>query len=97
LKIIYPQKHNIFYIPSGKLHALGKGLLIYEIQQPADITYRLYDYERGRHMDISQAINNVDIPSNHIKINKTGILKTPYFNMEYINNSSSKYYAFKAK
>jgi mannose-6-phosphate isomerase len=79
------------------LHALGKGLLIYEIQQPADVTYRLYDYDRGRHIDTKKAIDNVTIPGDNKKTNKMNTLKTPYFNMTYINNNGLNHYAFNAK
>jgi mannose-6-phosphate isomerase len=34
------------YMPAGTIHALGPGLLIYEIQQSSDVTYRLYDWGR---------------------------------------------------
>lgn len=37
---------DIIFIPAGKVHALGKGMLVAEIQQTSDITYRIYDYER---------------------------------------------------
>lgn len=43
----YPvAQHDLIYIPSGTIHALTKGSLVYEIQQSADITYRFYDYDR---------------------------------------------------
>lgn len=35
-----------YFIPSGMLHAIGKGIVIAEIQQNSDLTYRVYDYER---------------------------------------------------
>lgn len=35
-----------FFIPSGMVHAIGKGILIAEIQQNSDLTYRIYDFER---------------------------------------------------
>ena len=42
-----------FYIPAGTVHALGAGVLVAEIQQNSDTTYRLYDYNRpgldGKH------------------------------------------------
>lgn len=38
--------HDLFFIPSGTIHAIGKGCLIYEISQSVDVTYRLYDYDR---------------------------------------------------
>lgn len=37
---------DTIYIPSGTIHAIGKGSLIVEIQQTSDITYRIYDYDR---------------------------------------------------
>lgn len=37
---------DVFYIPSGTVHAVGKGLVIAEIQQSSNTTYRVYDYER---------------------------------------------------
>ena len=40
------QKGDFFYIPAGTLHAIGEGILIYEVQQNSDTTYRVYDYDR---------------------------------------------------
>ncbi len=40
------KKGDVFYIPSGTLHAIGKGCLICEIQQSSNTTYRVYDYGR---------------------------------------------------
>jgi mannose-6-phosphate isomerase len=37
---------DVLFIPAGTVHALGPGLLIYEIQQSSDTTYRLYDWGR---------------------------------------------------
>jgi mannose-6-phosphate isomerase len=37
---------DFFYVPSGTVHAIGKGILILETQQNSDTTYRLYDYDR---------------------------------------------------
>lgn len=39
-------KGQHLFIPSGRLHAIGAGLLIYEIQQNSDTTYRVYDWNR---------------------------------------------------
>ena len=47
-------------VPAGTLHALGPGLLLYEIQQASDTTYRLFDWDRpssiGRELHIEQSI-----------------------------------------
>ena len=37
---------DVFFIPAGTIHAIGAGVLIYEIQQNSTLTYRLYDYMR---------------------------------------------------
>lgn len=37
---------DVFVIPAGTVHALGPGLLLYEVQQSSDLTYRLYDWDR---------------------------------------------------
>jgi mannose-6-phosphate isomerase len=52
------------FMPAGTIHALGPGLLIYEVQQTSDITYRVYDWGRpqtggrGLHIDKSIAVAN---------------------------------------
>jgi mannose-6-phosphate isomerase len=37
---------DVFFIPAGRIHAIGKGILLAEIQQTSNITYRVYDYNR---------------------------------------------------
>lgn len=52
------------YIPSGTLHALGPGLLLYEVQQSCDTTYRVYDWGRpaaaGRALHVEEAVAVTD-------------------------------------
>ncbi len=55
------KKGDFFYIPSGQVHALGRGLVILEIGQNANKTYRLYDYGRGRKLDIESAMDVIDL------------------------------------
>lgn len=43
---IAPKAGESIHIPSGRIHAIGAGLLIYEIQQNSDTTYRVYDWNR---------------------------------------------------
>ena len=47
---------DTFFIPAGTVHAIGAGLTICEIQQRSDITYRLYDYGRGRELHLDHAL-----------------------------------------
>ena len=55
------------FIPAGTLHALGPGLLLYEVQQSSDTTYRVYDWDRpasaGRalHLEESVAVARADL------------------------------------
>lgn len=37
---------DVFFIPAGRIHAIGKGALVAEIQQTSDVTYRIFDYNR---------------------------------------------------
>jgi len=37
---------DVFFIPAGRVHAIGKDILLAEIQQTSDLTYRIYDWER---------------------------------------------------
>lgn len=37
---------DVFFIPSGRVHAIGKGILLAEIQQTSDVTYRIFDWNR---------------------------------------------------
>lgn len=46
LNAVPVKKGDVFFIPSGTLHAIGKGILIAEIQQNSNVTYRIYDYGR---------------------------------------------------
>jgi mannose-6-phosphate isomerase len=49
---------DFFYIPANTVHAIGAGVSLIEVQQNADITYRLYDYGRPRelHLDAGLAV-----------------------------------------
>ena len=40
------QAGDVFFIPAGLVHAIGKGVMVAEIQESSDVTYRIYDYKR---------------------------------------------------
>ena len=40
------EKDDVFFIPAGRVHAIGPGMLLAEIQQTSDTTYRIYDWDR---------------------------------------------------
>lgn len=47
---------DFYYSPAGTVHALGAGLVLIEVQQNVDATYRLYDYGRERELHLDQAV-----------------------------------------
>ena len=58
---------DVFFLPAGRVHYIGKGLLLAEIQQTSDITYRIYDFDRveaatgkKRQLHTEQAIDAID-------------------------------------
>ncbi|MEI6752325.1 MAG: type I phosphomannose isomerase catalytic subunit [Paludibacter sp.] len=46
LQKVQVTKGDVLFIPAGLVHAIGKGIVVAEIQQSSDITYRIYDYKR---------------------------------------------------
>ena len=48
---------DVVYVPAGTIHALGPGLVLYEVQQRSDLTYRLYDYGRPRELHLDRALD----------------------------------------
>jgi mannose-6-phosphate isomerase len=46
LKKYYTKPGDVFFLPAGRVHAIGEGNFVLEIQEASDITYRIYDYNR---------------------------------------------------
>lgn len=46
---------DVYLVPAGTVHAIGAGVLLYEVQQASDVTYRLYDWNRPREMHPADA------------------------------------------
>ncbi len=69
LKKVPVKKGDFFYVPSGTIHAIGKGIMILETQQSSDTTYRVYDYDRKdangntRELYIQQSIDVTTVPA----------------------------------
>lgn len=62
------KRGDVFYIESGLIHAIGKGVALLEIQQSSDITYRVYDYNRGRELHVDKAMKVIDFTLGSNKI-----------------------------
>jgi mannose-6-phosphate isomerase len=86
LERINIKKGDFIYIPAGTVHAIGAGVKLIEVQQNSNITYRLYDWGRGREVHIEKSLDVIDYESNSKggKIDKFHKLETPYFKIEKI-------------
>jgi mannose-6-phosphate isomerase len=54
------QAGDVIYVPAGSIHALGPGIVVAEIQQNSDTTYRIYDWGRDRPVHIDKALEVLD-------------------------------------
>lgn len=97
LDVVKVKSGDSFFIESGTVHAIGAGLVIAEIQQTSDITYRIYDFDRvdangntrELHIDLAlDAINydKVDTSKGYDKtVNQSNnIVDCPYFTTNFI-------------
>jgi mannose-6-phosphate isomerase len=98
LHVVSVKAGDAVFIPSGKVHAIGKGILLAEIQQSSDITYRLYDYNRKdkdgnlRDLHVADALDAIhydEIDNELIQYAKTpnqtnNIIHTPFFVTNFI-------------
>ncbi len=109
LNIEKVKKGDVLYIPSGRVHALGPGVLLAEIQQTSDVTYRIYDWDRidsagmmrELHTDLALDALDFNVYDNykiryHDHINETvKLVESPYFttNLIHLNNTMRKDYS----
>ena len=89
---------DVFFIPAGLVHAIGEGVLLAEIQQTSDVTYRIYDWDRvdasgkPREMHTALAIDaiNFSLDSNNLmrpepELNRSVLLaESQYFHTSLI-------------
>lgn len=87
------QAGDVFYIPAGRVHAIGKGIVLAEIQQTSDVTYRIFDWNRkdengdSRELHTEQALDAIDFnvydsyktEYESTKNSASKIISTPYF------------------
>jgi mannose-6-phosphate isomerase len=68
LNKVYVKKGDVYLVKSGLIHAIGEGVIVAEIQQNSDVTYRVYDYNRGREIHVEKAFEVVDLSLKSEKI-----------------------------
>jgi mannose-6-phosphate isomerase len=95
------QTGDTVFMPAGTIHSLGPGLLVYEVQQTSDLTYRVFDWNRpqanGRalHIEKSIAVTN---PQSRGQITRhrnfgnttTSLVLCPYFHLELLSASQER-------
>lgn len=88
LNYVKVKKGDCIFIPAGTVHSIGKGILAYEVQQPSDLTYRIFDWDRidsqgkERELHIDKAIEAIDYFSELPKItNVHASIKDGYCNI----------------
>jgi mannose-6-phosphate isomerase len=85
---------DVIFLPEGRIHALGPGIVLAEIQQTSDMTYRIYDWDRlgqdgkPRELHIDHAVNVLDYKAH-------ASYKTPYQRRmnEAVNLASCPYFS----
>ena len=77
------QAGDIIFVPAGTVHAIGSGILLYELQEYSDVTYRMYDYGRvsadgkprelhiDRSLEVSHYLSSPQIKMQPVQIAKT--------------------------
>lgn len=89
--VIQPSPGESIFIPSGRLHAIGAGFLIHEIQQNSDTTYRVFDWNRmgldgkPRELHVAQSLASIDFDDFEPGMDKPygdTLASCPYFKTE---------------
>jgi mannose-6-phosphate isomerase len=92
------QAGSTIFIPAGMIHALGPGLLVYEVQQTSDWTYRVYDWgrpatpQRPLHIEKSIAAAKAELASDLLPLPSgagvNALVRCPYFLLETLSSRS---------
>jgi mannose-6-phosphate isomerase len=81
-----PQPGDCLFLPAGAIHALGAGLVIAEIQQASDATFRLFDWNRRgadgqpRPLHVNQALDAIDYQLGPVQVQKPQATNVPQLN-----------------
>ncbi|EIG61679.1 phosphomannose isomerase [Bradyrhizobium sp. WSM1253] len=83
---------DAIFIPAGTVHAIGAGIVLVEIQQQSDATFRLFDYGRQRQLHIDNAVavatagpRQIQLPSERLSGARTVLTVNSYFALEQID------------
>ena len=92
LQKVPARKGDCFFIPAGTIHSVGKGILLVEIQQNSNVSYRIYDYDRRgadgkkRDLHVDKALDVADLkPFDFAAEHYPHIAACDYFTVDKIN------------
>lgn len=96
-------KDDVVYVPAGTIHALGAGLVVAEIQQRSDTTFRLFDFGRQRELHVDQAVaaakakpSDPQSPERRLSDARTLLVASPEFVFERIELAPGTYWELNA-
>lgn len=83
---------EFYFIPAGRVHGMCTGTTVVEIQETSDVTYRIYDYNRGRELHTEYAVDVIDykkndkpaIPFTRVPDHSNPIVDCKYFTANYL-------------
>jgi mannose-6-phosphate isomerase len=86
------QAGDVVFVPAGTIHAIGQGLVIAEIQQNSDATFRMFDYGRQRELHVANAVAvaraepaEAQVAVRRLSDARTLLVACPYFVLERID------------
>ena len=92
LNAVPVHKGDVFYIPAGTIHAICRDIVIAEIQQSSNVTYRVYDYGRvgtdgkPRQLHVEQAVKVTKLEPPKDDYNFGGhLVRSPYFTVDQVD------------
>jgi mannose-6-phosphate isomerase len=96
-------KGDVIFVPAGTIHAIGAGIVLAEIQQRSDATFRLYDYGRQRelHEDNAVAVSDaapVQAQSSprRLTAERTALIANPHFILERVDLAANSSWTLEA-
>jgi mannose-6-phosphate isomerase len=94
---------DVVFVPAGTIHAIGPGLVIAEIQQRSDTTFRMFDFGRGRELDVDNSVAVADagpadwqLAESRFTEARTLLVINAHFVLERINLSPGSRWNFSA-
>jgi mannose-6-phosphate isomerase len=97
------RRGDVIFVPAGTIHAIGAGIMLAEIQQHSDATFRLFDYGRQRELHEESAVAVSDAgpaqtqaAARRLSDERWALIESPYFVLERVNLPANSTWALTA-